>query len=52
MNFDNIAENLLSEFMSKDILYEPLLEARKKYKEFFESEKNIPEKDFYRFKGQ
>ena len=29
--FDNFAETLLAEFMSKDILYEPLHEAKQKY---------------------
>jgi len=28
--------------MSKEILYEPLKEARKKYKEYFEGEKECP----------
>ncbi len=32
--FDNFAETLLAEFMSKDILYEPLQEAKQKYNTF------------------
>ena len=37
--FDNFAETLLSEFMSKDILYEPLQEAKIKYQQFLEDDK-------------
>ncbi len=35
--FDNFAETLLAEFMSKDILYEPLQEAKLKYKQFLDT---------------
>lgn len=38
--------------MEKDVLYEPMKEAKKKYQEFFESEKNIPDKELQRFKSQ
>lgn len=47
--FDNFAETLLAEFMSKDILYEPLQEAKLKYKTFLDTQKDLDPKERERF---
>jgi len=38
-NFDSMAQNFLREFMDKDILQEPLLEAKKNYETYLDANK-------------
>lgn len=39
-NFDNFSKNLLYQFVNKDVIYEPLKEAKKKIEELLENNKN------------
>ena len=50
--FDEFAESLLAEFMSKDILYEPLLEAQEKYKKYLDTHKGLDPAEKKRFLQQ
>lgn len=39
-NFDNFSKNLLYQFVNKDVIYEPLKEAKKKIEELVQNKKN------------
>ena len=52
-DFDSVAQNLLKEFMDKDILQDPLDEAKKNYEDYFKKNENtIDPKELVRFKDQ
>jgi peroxin-19 len=52
-DFDSVAQNLLKEFMDKEILYEPLQEAKKNYDEYLKANTDkIKDEDMKNYKGQ
>ena len=50
---EELAGKLLEVFMKKDLLYEPLLDSRKNYEEYFKKEEGkIPQADLERYRNQ
>jgi len=50
--FDKIADNLLNEFMDKEVLYEPMKEAEKNYENYLNSSGHtLEQKEYERFEN-